>query len=57
MILLVVFAFLGGYVYFTEFRGREDRQKREALAKKIAPFETKDIAELSLTYDHSTIRG
>ena len=56
-ILLAVFVLLGGYVYFTEFRGREAREQQEAAEKKAVRFEPKDVAELSLTYDSNTITG
>ena len=38
-ILFLLFVVLGGYVYFTEFRGKEERQKKE---------ETKNIKMLSI---------
>src|SRR5687767_13036714 len=55
--LLGVFVLLGGYVYFTEFRGREAREQQEAAEKKAVRFEPKDVAELSLRYDGNTITG
>src|SRR4051794_11868014 len=55
VILLVVFAVLGGYVYLTEFRGKEEREKRVAAEKKLVSFEPKDIAEISLSYDNTVI--
>ena len=56
-ILLVVFALLGGYVYFAEFRGREGREQQKAAEKKAVRFEPKDVAELRLTYENTTIVG
>jgi hypothetical protein len=54
-ILLIVFVVLGGYVYFTEFRGREERQKQEEAKKKVVQAEQKDITEISLIYPDRTI--
>src|ERR1700733_6394281 len=56
-VLFLVFLVLGGYVYFTEFRGKEDRQKREEAKKKAFPVDEKDITEISLIYPDRTITG
>ena len=56
-ILFLVFLVLGGYVYFTEFRGKEERQKQEEAKKKVFPVEDKDITEISLVYPDRTITG
>ena len=56
-ILFLVFLILGGYVYFTEFRGQEERQKQEEAKKKAFQVEDKDITELSLAYPDRTISG
>jgi len=53
--LLLVFAALGGYVYFTEFRGAEEKQKAEDAKKKLFSGETKDIAEITLDYEGRTV--
>src|SRR5215813_7098811 len=53
-LLLVV---LGGYVYFAEYRGKEQRQKQEEAKKKLFQVEDKDITELSLIYPDKTISG
>jgi hypothetical protein len=55
--LFVVFLVLGGYVYFTEFRGKEERQKQVEAKKKAFPVEEKDIIEISLIYPDRTITG
>jgi len=55
MLLFLVFAVLGGYVYFTEFRGKEERQKQEENKKKLFVVEPKDITELTLAYPDRTI--
>ena len=34
--LFLAFVVLGGYVYFTEFRGKEERQKQEEAKKKVS---------------------
>jgi uncharacterized protein DUF4340 len=55
--LFLLFVILGGYVYFTEFRGKEERQKQEAAKKKVFSVEDKDITEVSLIYPDRTITG
>src|SRR2546422_7206054 len=54
-ILFILFVILGGYVYFTEYRGKEERQKQEESKKKAFPVEQKDISEISLIYPDRTI--
>ena len=54
-ILFLVFLILGGYVYFTEFRGQEEKQKQQEAKKKAFQVEDKDITELSLAYPDRTI--
>src|SRR5204863_6307339 len=56
-ILFLVFVVLGGYVYFTEFRGKEERQKKEEAKKKAFQVDEKDITEISLIYPDKTITG
>lgn len=56
-ILFIVFLFLGGYVYFSEYRGKEERQKQEEAKKKVFQVEQKDITEISLIYPDRTITG
>jgi hypothetical protein len=56
-VLFLVFVVLGGYVYFAEFRGKEERQKQEEAKKKVFPVEEKDITEISLIYPDRTITG
>ncbi len=55
--LLVVFVGLGGYVYFTEFRGREAREQEESAKKKALQVEQNNIVEISLLYPGTTITG
>jgi hypothetical protein len=56
-LLFLVFAALAGYVYFAEYRGREERQKQEEAKKRIFSVEDKDITEITLTYPDRTIAG
>ncbi|HEY2380915.1 MAG TPA: DUF4340 domain-containing protein [Terriglobia bacterium] len=53
--LFLIFVALGAYVYFTEFRGQEARQKQEEAKKKAFPVEDKDITEISLIYPDRTL--
>ena len=53
LVLLVVFAALGGYVYFAEYRGHDEREQQEASKKKLFPKPLKDVTSLSLAFpDH-----
>jgi hypothetical protein len=53
LVLLVVFAALGGYVYFAEYRGHDEREQKEASKKKLFPTALKDVTSLSLAFpDH-----
>ena len=54
-ILFILLVILGGYVYFTEYRGKEERQKQEESKKKAFPVEQKDISEITLTYPDHTL--
>jgi len=54
-IMFVVFAVLGGYVYFKEFRGQEERQKQEETKKRLFSIEEKDITEISIVYPDRTL--
>src|SRR5215510_10904616 len=56
-VLFLLFVVLGGYLYFTEFRGKEERQKQAEAKKKVFQVEDKDITELSLIYPDRTITG
>jgi hypothetical protein len=50
LVLLVVFAALGGYVYFAEYRGRDEREQQEASKKKLFATPLKDVVSLSLAF-------
>jgi len=50
LVLLVVFAALGGYVYFAEYRGRDEREQQEASKKKLFSTPLKDVTSLSLAF-------
>jgi len=53
IVLLIVFAVLGGYVYFAEYRGHDEREQKKAAAKKLFPVPLKDVTGLTLVYpDH-----
>jgi len=55
--LLALFVALGAYVYFAEYRGKEDRQKQEEAKKKALNIEAGDITEISLVFPDRTITG
>src|SRR5882762_3018982 len=55
--LFIVLVVLGAFVYFTEYRGKEERQKQEESKKKAVQVEQKDITEISLIYPDRTISG
>jgi hypothetical protein len=57
IIMFLVFVGLGGYVYFAEYRGRDERQKQEEAKKKAFQAEQKDISEITLKYPDRTITG
>ncbi len=54
-LLFIVFVILGGYVYFAEYRGKDERQKQEESKKKAFQVDQKDITEISLIYPDRTI--
>src|SRR5262252_6266978 len=54
-ILFIVFVILGAYVYFAEYRGKDERQKQEESKKKAFQVDEKDVSELSLIYPDRTI--
>jgi hypothetical protein len=56
-ILLIIFLGLGLFVYFTEFRGREEREAAEAAKDKVVQVPQNDIVEISLLYPDRTITG
>lgn len=55
--LLVVFAILGAFVYFSEVRGKDERQKQEEAKKKAVNIDQNDVVEISLVYPDLTITG
>src|SRR5262245_1713941 len=56
-VLFALFLVIGGYVYFAEYRGKEERQKQAEAKKKLFQDEDKDITEISLVYPDRTITG
>jgi hypothetical protein len=55
--LLLVFAALGGYVYYSEFYNKEERQKQESAKKKLFGGEAKDVSEITLDYEGRSVTG
>src|SRR5438105_9184353 len=56
-ILFIVFVILGAYVYFAEYRGKDERQKQQDAKKKAFQIEEKDIIGITLKYPDRTIEG
>ena len=56
-VLFILFVGIGAYVYFAEYRGKEERQKQEEAKKKVFQLEAKDVNEISLVYPDRTITG
>lgn len=54
-VLFAVFAALAGWVYWTDVRGREGRERREAAARRILDVDADAIVELRLTYPGRSI--
>ena len=55
LVLLVVFAVLGGYVYYSDFYNQEERQKQESAKKRLFGDEAKDVSEISLEYEGRSV--
>ncbi len=55
--LLLMFLVLGGYVYFAEYRGKDDRQKQADAKKKAVNVDPADITQISLVFPDHTISG
>jgi hypothetical protein len=55
--LLLVFAALGGYVYYSDFYNKEERQKQESAKKKLFGGEAKDVSEITLDYEGRSVTG
>ncbi len=56
-VLFLVFVVLGAFVYFTEFRGKEEKAKQEETKKRLFPGEAKDISEITLEYEGRTVNA
>jgi hypothetical protein len=54
-VLFLVLLGLGGYIYFSEYRGREERQKQEETKKRLFTGEAADVAELTLEFEGRTL--
>jgi len=55
LVLLLVFAVLGGYVYYSDFYNKEEREKQESAKKKLFGGEAKDVSEISLEYEGRSV--
>jgi hypothetical protein len=55
--LLVIFAALGGYVYYSDFYNKEERQKQEDAKKRLFGGEAQDVTEITLQYEGTTVTG
>lgn len=55
LVLLLVFAVLGGYVYYSDFYNQEERQKQESDKKKLFGGDAKDVAEITLEYEGRSV--
>jgi hypothetical protein len=56
-LLFLILAVLGGYVYFTEFRNKEARDKQEETKKRLFSGEAADISEITLEFEGRTVTG
>lgn len=54
-VLFVLLILLGGWVYFTEIRGREEREAAEEAAGRVLPLEPDEISEIDLRYPDRTL--
>ncbi|HEX4998696.1 MAG TPA: DUF4340 domain-containing protein [Terriglobia bacterium] len=57
IILLAVFAALGGYVYFAEIRGKDDQRKLEDAKRKVFQFDGSQIDQIRLVQEGMTVTG
>jgi hypothetical protein len=55
--LFLLLALLGVYVYWTEIRGREEREQAEADAVKLLPVDAEEIVGIRLTYADATFEA
>jgi hypothetical protein len=51
----MVFAALGGYVYYTDFYDKEARDKQEEAKKRLFGGEARDVEEITLEHEGRTI--
>jgi hypothetical protein len=54
-VLFVVLILLGGWVYWTDIRGRQERQLAEEAESKVFAVDDAEIVELRLTYPDRSI--
>jgi hypothetical protein len=50
--LFVMLLILGGWVYWTDIRGREERGQAEEAAALVLPTDDEDIVEIRIIYPH-----
>jgi hypothetical protein len=55
VIMAVVALLLGGYVWFFEIRGREEREEAERVASRLLRFESDSVTGLTLQTDAGTV--
>jgi hypothetical protein len=55
LVLLLVFAVLGGYVYYSDFYNQTERQKQESDKKKLFGGEAMDVSEITLEYEGRSV--
>ena len=55
LILLIVCLALGGYLYFYEYKGSEQREKTKQAEKQTWKLEAKDIRQIDLVYPDRNI--
>jgi hypothetical protein len=53
--LFLLLLLLGGWVYFTDIRGRDAREEAEAAARRILPVSPEEIGEIRLIYPDLTL--
>lgn len=56
-ILFLLLAVLGGWVYWTEIRGREAREEAEEAAGRVLPIEAEEIEAIRLVYPETTLEA
>ena len=55
LIMAIAALLLGGYVWFFEIRGREEREEAERVASRLLHFESDSVTGLTLQTDDGTV--